>query len=272
MLQRYSRQIILNGIGKEGQEKLLNSRIAIIGLGATGSVVANNLCRAGVGFIRLIDRDYVELSNLQRQLLYNEEDAANQTPKAIAAYTHLTKINSEIVLEPIVVDVNSSNIEALINDVDLVLDGSDNSDVRYLVNEACNKLRKPWIYAGVVTSEGMTMNIIPNETACFRCLYPVAHLPGSYPTANTAGVLNSITSTIASIESTEAIKILLQSPKVRKNLFWIDLWNNRSDYIDIEKNPDCPVCGHHNYQVLDQYIPPPFLRENIIELDNCINF
>jgi adenylyltransferase/sulfurtransferase len=248
--QRYSRQIVFDGIGEKGQEKLLRSRAAIIGLGATGTVAANNLCRAGVGFIRIIDRDCVELINLHRQMLYDEQDASVPTQKATAAFKRLAKINSEITLDPVVADVNAANIETLIGDVDLVLDCSDNIELRYLVNEACDKLRKPWIYAGVLASEGLTMNIIPGETACFRCLFPEAPHPGSYSTISTAGVLNSVTAVIASIESAEALKILLCSPRVRKTLFRIDVWNNSSDYIDVGKNPDCPVCGRHKYETL----------------------
>jgi len=250
LLQRYSRQIAFDGIGEEGQAKLLSSRVAIIGLGATGTVAANNLCRAGVGFIRIIDRDYVELTNLQRQTLYDEEDVSSPVPKAAAAFNRLSKINSGITLEPVVTDVNATTIEALINDVDLVLDCSDNIEVRYLINEACDKSGKPWIYAGALAGEGLTMNIFPEETACFRCLFPEAPPPGSYPTCSTAGVVNSVTAIIASVESAEALKILTGSPKVRKSLFQIDVWNNSSNYIDVEKNPDCPVCGRHEYEAL----------------------
>ena len=251
MLQRYARQIAFDGIGEYGQAKLLRSRVTIIGLGATGTVAANNLCRAGVGFIRIVDRDYVELINLQRQTLYDEDDVACPIPKAAAAFNRLAKINSEIMLAPVVADVNAATIDPLINDADLVLDCSDNIEVRYIINEACDKLRKPWIYAGVLAGEGLTMNIIPGETACFRCLFPETPPPGSYPTCSTAGVLNSITAAVASIESTEALKILIGSPKVRKNLFQIDVWNNSSGYIDVERNPDCPVCGRHEYDALN---------------------
>jgi len=248
--QRYSRQVAFCGIGEEGQAKLLRSRVAIIGLGALGTIAANNLCRAGVGFIRLIDKDRVELVNLHRQALYDEQDASGSIPKAAAAFNHLTKINSEITLAPVVTEVNAANIETLINDVDLALDCTDNIETRCVINEACDKLRKPWIYAGVLASGGLTMNVIPGETACFRCLYPDPPLPGSYPTCVTVGVLNSVTAVIASIESAEALKILINSPEVRKNLFQIDVWNNGSGYIGIKKNPDCPVCGRHEYEML----------------------
>jgi adenylyltransferase/sulfurtransferase len=149
-------------------------------------------------------------------------------------------------LSPVVVDVNAANIETLISDADLVLDCTDNVEIRCVINEACNKSGKTWIYAGVLAGQGLTMNIIPGETACFRCLYPDPPLPGSYTTIATAGILNSVTAVIASIESAEALKILLGSPEIRKNLFQIDVWSNSSGYIDVEKNPDCPVCGCRN--------------------------
>ncbi len=249
-LQRYSRQTVFDGIGAAGQEKLLHSRVAIIGVGATGTVIANNLCRAGVGFLRLIDRDYVELSNLQRQTLFTEKDAAQQTPKAVAASEHLKQVNSEIELEPVVSDVNSSNIEALISDVDLVLDGSDNLEVRYLINEACVKQNKPWIYVGALAGNGMTMNIIPEKTPCLRCLLPQVPQTGTGHTCSTAGVLNGITGIVASIASTEALKILVSSPNVRKSLMTFDIWENWFQEINVERRQACPVCGRHEYELL----------------------
>ncbi len=250
--QRYSRQTTFKHFGEEGQEKLLSSRITIIGLGALGTVIANNLCRSGVGFLRLIDRDYVEISNLQRQTLFNEQDAAAQIPKAIASYNHLSKVNSEIILEPVVADVNSSNIEDFVKDVDLVLDGSDNAEVRYLINEACHKYKIPWIYGGAIGASGMTMNILQTEGPCYRCIMPQGPTPGSYPTCSTAGVLNMATGIIASLESSEAVKILVGSPQVRRSLFCLDIWNNAADYVDVSKNPNCPTCAHNTYEYLGQ--------------------
>lgn len=203
-------------------------------------------------FLRLVDRDYVELSNLQRQTLYTEEDAQQKTPKAVAACEHLKIVNSEIELEPVTIDVNSSNIEELISDVNLVLDGSDNLEVRYLINEACVKQNRPWIYAGAIIGTGMTMNILPRETPCLRCLFPQVLPAGTGPTCSTAGVLNGITGIVASIVSTEAIKILVGSTNVRKSLLAIDIWNNQFDEIKIEKKLDCPVCGQHKYELLGQ--------------------
>ena len=243
MLLRYSRQTVFDEIGYKGQNKLLDSKVAIIGLGATGSVIANNLCRAGVGSLRFVDKDFVKLEDLQRQLLYDEEDAKIPREKVTAAFNRLSKVNSEISIEPVFAYANETNIEKLICDVDLVLDGTDNIEARYLINEACVRAEKPWIYAGVTTHEGLTMNILPGETACFNCLYSAQTTSMAYPKCSSIGVLNSITNVIASVSSTEAIKILIGSKKVRKNLFHIDLWNNASDYLEVERNPDCPVCG-----------------------------
>ncbi len=251
-LNRYSRQTVFQQIGADGQRKLLDSKVAIVGLGALGTVIANNLCRSGVGFLRLIDRDYVELSNLQRQTLYDEKDASEQMPKAVAAYNHLTKVNSEITLVPIVTDVNSSNIEDLIKDVDLVLDGSDNLEVRFLINEACHKYKIPWIYGGAIGSTGMTMNILYGESPCFRCFCPIATTTGSSETCSTAGVLNMITGIIASVESSEAIKILIGSPEVRKDVFYVDIWDFSSQTIEIRKDPNCPTCAQSHYEYLGQ--------------------
>jgi adenylyltransferase/sulfurtransferase len=245
--------MMFDGLGKSGQEKLLESRVVIVGVGGLGTVAANNLCRAGVGFLRIVDRDCVELSNLQRQLLYDEEDASRHIPKATAACSHLSRINSGVALESVAAEVNASNIESLIADTDLVLDCTDNIETRYLINEACDKLGKPWIYTGVLRGSGLTMNILPGGSPCFRCLFPEVLPPGSYPTCKTEGVLNSIISVIASVETTEAMKILIGSPAVRKGLFYIDVWNNQAEYVEVRGNPDCPVCGRHQYE----YVPTP---------------
>lgn len=251
-LQRYSRQTVFAGIGVEGQKKLLCSRVALIGVGATGTVIANNLCRAGTGALRLIDRDYVEFSNLQRQTLYTEEDVRRKTPKAVAACEHLKEVNAEIEIEPVCADVNSSNIESLIADADLVLDGSDNLEVRYLINEACVKQDKPWIYAGALACTGMTVNILPRKTPCLHCLFPNLSMTGTGQTCSTAGVVNGVTGMIASIASVEAMKILIGSPNVRKSLLYFDLWNNDINEIEVERNPDCPICERHEYKLLNR--------------------
>lgn len=251
---RYSRQIIFKHIGETGQQKLLSSTVAIIGLGALGTVSANNLARAGVGSIRLIDRDYVELSNLQRQSLYDEEDVKNEKPKAIAAYDHLTKVNSTIKLEPVIADVNFANIEQLILGCDLVLDCTDNLEIRFLLNEACDRSQTPWIYCGAVSSSCMTMNIIPGKTPCFQCFAGDTESTGANHTCSTVGVLNMITNIAASVQSAEAVKILLGSEDVRRTLFFMDLWDNIVEDLDVQRDPQCPVCSAHQYKYLEQHI------------------
>lgn len=247
MMERYSRQEAFFGIGCAGQDRLLRSRVTVIGLGALGSAAANLLARAGVGFLRLVDRDYVELSNLQRQVLYREQDAAEAVPKAAAAAEILKGINSEITIEPLISDVNGGNIRRLIEDVDLIIDATDNFEVRMLINEACHALKKPWIYGGAVASYGMTMNILPEDDApCFRCLISEDQPEGE--TCATAGVLGMLTSIVASIQCTEAVKILTGSENVRRTLLAFDIWRNEMDEVIIEKDPDCPVCGHGEYR------------------------
>ena len=198
MNERYSRQILFPEIGKSGQVKLLSSRVLIVGCGALGCSHAETLTRAGVGFLRIVDRDFVEFSNLQRQTLFSETDAAEKLPKAIAAKNRLAKINSEIEIEAQVADVNYSNIENLIKDCDLILDGTDKFQTRYLINDACIKLNKTWIYGAAVSSYGATMTIIPNETPCLRCIFEEMPGAGSSPTCDTAGVIQPIISTISS--------------------------------------------------------------------------
>jgi adenylyltransferase/sulfurtransferase len=246
---RYSRQERFAGLGAAGQEKLSRARVAVVGLGALGTVVAGSLCRAGVGFLRLIDRDYVELSNLPRQTLFTEDDAREETPKAVAAARRLAAVNSGAALEPVVADVNAGNIERLIGDVDLALDGSDNFEIRYLLNEACHKLARPWIYSGALGAEGGTMNILPGGP-CLRCLAPVVPAPGSYPTCATSGVLNMVTGVVALYEAVEAVKILTGSPAVSRSYLSVDLWRGTERRARIERNPDCPVCGRGEYEFL----------------------
>jgi len=249
--ERYSRQIVFKEIGEEGQEKLKHSKVVVIGMGALGTVIANNLCRAGVGYLRLVDRDYVEISNLQRQAIYNEQDVQDNLPKAVAAVRYLQKVNSEITLEPVVSDVNSGNIEKFIEGMDLVLDGTDNLETRFLINDACQKHKIPWIYGGALTAAGMTMNIIPGETPCMRCIFPGLPEPGSSPTCSSAGVLAMITGIIGCLESTEALKILVGSPKVSKELCIADIWNNSFQYMEVLKSPECPTCGQNRYEYLE---------------------
>ena len=250
-LDRYSRQTLFGPIGKDGQEKLSNASIAIIGCGALGTVIANNLCRAGIGRLVIADRDYIELNNLQRQILFDEDDIARRLPKAIAAAEKLRRVNSSTKIETLVEDINADGIESLVQEVDLVLDATDNFETRYLLNDTCVKYRKPWIYSAVIASYGVTMNIIPGDTPCLRCIFPEMPLPGTTPTCDTAGVLNGIVGAITGVASTEALKLLLKSEKASRAMFWMDLWENTSERIELPRQPDCPTCGQHLYEFLD---------------------
>ncbi len=248
---RYSRQTLFGPIGKEGQERLKASSVTIIGCGALGTALANNLCRAGIGRLVIADRDYIELNNLQRQILFDEDDIARHLPKAIAAAEKLRRINSDAIIEPLVEDVNADGIESLVQHSDLVLDATDNFETRYLLNDVCIKYQRPWIYSGVIASYGVTMNIVPGDTPCLRCVFPEMPLPGTTPTCDTTGVLNGIVSVITGIASTEALKILLQSDRMSRAMFWIDVWENTSERIELPRQPDCPACGSHHYEFLD---------------------
>ncbi len=253
MNERYSRQILFNEIGENGQEKLLNSRVLLVGCGALGASHAEILARAGIGFLRIVDRDFVEFSNLQRQTLFSETDAKNRIPKAIAAKNRIAEINSEIKVEAIVADVNNSNIESFIEGVDLILDGTDNFQIRYLINDACVKLNKPWIYGAAVSSYGTTMTIFPNETPCLRCIFEEMPSPGSAPTCDTAGVIQPIITNISAIQTTEALKILTgNSEKLHKSLIQIDVWQNDWRKIKLGKpNEDCETCAKRNFEFLE---------------------
>jgi molybdopterin-synthase adenylyltransferase len=249
--ERYARQTLFEPVGIAGQERLQASHVTIIGCGALGTVLANNLCRAGIGHLVIADRDYIELNNLQRQILFDEEDIARRLPKAIAAAEKLRRINSETSVEPLVEDINADGIEYLVQHTDLVMDATDNFETRYLLNDACVKYGRPWIYSGVIASYGVTMNIVPQETACLRCAFPEMPLPGTTPTCDTAGVLNGIVGAISGIASTEALKILLQSESISRALFWLDLWENTSERIELTRSEQCPTCGAHSYEFLE---------------------
>jgi adenylyltransferase/sulfurtransferase len=251
MQDRYSRQTLFAPIGKEGQRQLHNARVAIIGCGALGTVLANNLCRAGIGHLVIADRDYVELNNIQRQILFDEDDARQRLPKAVVAAEKLRRVNSEIQIEPLIEDINADGIEALVRESDLILDATDNFETRYLLNDPCIKHGRPWIYSGVVASYGITMNIVPGVTPCLRCAFPDMPQPGSAPTCDTAGVLNSIVGIIAGIASTETLKILLQSEQISQAMVWMDVWENTFERIELPRQSDCPACGERRYDFLD---------------------
>ncbi len=253
MNSRYSRQILFQQIGNSGQEKLRNSRVLLVGCGALGASHAEILARAGVGRLRIVDRDFVELSNLQRQILFSESDARERLPKAVAAQNRIAQINSEIEVESIVADVNNSNVESFVKDVDLVLDGTDNFQIRYLVNDACVKNNKPWIYGAAVSSYGTTMTIQPNETPCLRCIFEEIPNAGSAPTCDTAGVIHPIITSISAVQTTEALKILTgNSDALHKSLMQIDVWENQWRKIKLgAPNIDCETCGKKNFEFLE---------------------
>jgi len=249
-LGRYSRQMVFEKIGVRGQERLSAATVVVMGVGALGTVIANSLCRAGVGRLRLVDRDCVELSNLQRQVLFDEADAAARIPKAQAACDHLARVNSRVVLEPVVAHADSSNIEDILKGADVVLDGSDNMELRFLVNEACHKLGVPWVYGGVLGSSGNCMAIIPGKSPCFRCLVPGIPPAGSFSTCATAGVLSMASGVVACMESAEAVKIITGSAEVARGVFVLDVWNNAAEYVPFSANPGCPVCARGRYEML----------------------
>ena len=253
MDDRYSRQILFQEIGRAGQEKLLGARVLIMGCGALGASHAEMLSRAGVGHLKIVDRDFVEFTNLQRQTLFKETDAGERLPKAIAAKTRIAEINSGVDVDAIVADVNQSNVEQIISNVDLVLDGTDNFQIRYLLNDACVKLGKTWIYGAAVSSYGTTMTIIPGETPCLRCIFEDMPDAASSPTCDTAGVIMPIIATISAVQVTEAIKLLVGDvDSLHRSLVQFDVWQSDWRKIRLSKpNPDCPTCGRRVFEFLD---------------------
>lgn len=244
---RYSRQVLFPGIGLEGQHKLAAARLAIVGCGATGSALASLLARAGVGTLRLIDRDFVEASNLQRQVLFDEADAAESLPKAIAAARKISAFNSEIAVEPKVSDLTPDNIEALVDGMELILDGTDNFETRYLINDYAVKHGRPWIYTAAVGSYAATMNIIPGKTACLACLFPDPPT-GIVETCDTAGILNSAVNAAASVAATEALKFVVHTDRLRKTLLSFDLWQNtRAEINASTPRSGCRACFQHDF-------------------------
>ncbi|MDE2507016.1 MAG: ThiF family adenylyltransferase [Planctomycetota bacterium] len=254
-IERYSRQVRFHALGEAGQRRLLASRVAICGCGALGTVLANHLVRAGVGFVRIVDRDFIETHNLQRQVLFDEADVASNLPKAEAAARKLRAINSEVVVEPVVTDIDHTNILELVGDVDLILDGTDNFETRYLINDAAVKLGKPWIFGGVIGSEGQSMTIRPGLTPCLRCLIEESPPPGMTPTCETAGVLGPAVAVIASFEAVEAIKLLSGAyDALNTELFMIDIWEwsfRRLKVASLLGKVDCPCCRRREFEWLD---------------------
>jgi adenylyltransferase/sulfurtransferase len=249
---RYSRQTRFAPLGESGQARLACARAAIVGCGALGSFHAASLARAGVGFLRLIDRDYVEWNNLQRQWLYEESDARDALPKAIAAARAIARINSSITVEPAVADLTPPNIDELFEGVGLILDGTDNFETRYVINDFAVRAHVPWVYGAAVSSYGLVMPVLPGETACLRCIYPDPP-SGAQPTCETAGVLNSITTLIGALQSTIALQILSgNAAAVPRKITSVDVWTGR---IHQTKQPgpqsDCPACSRGEFPWLE---------------------
>jgi molybdopterin/thiamine biosynthesis adenylyltransferase len=256
--ERYSRQILFPGIGEAGQEALLRAHAVIVGCGALGSFHAAALARAGVGRLTIVDRDYVEPSNLQRQWLFEESDAAESLPKAVAAQKRIAAINSSISVRAAVADLTASNVEDLLNEAGLILDGTDNFDTRYLINDYAVSRGVPWIYGAAVGSYGLTMPVIPEVTACLRCVYP-EQPAGVQPTCETAGVLNVIVSVVASLQLADALKILSGNTHlVRPRITTVDVWEGGIRQISgPPRDPECPTCGRREFPYLERTALPP---------------
>ncbi len=243
---RFSRQIVLPRIGMQGQERLERAKVAVMGCGALGSALAESMVRAGVGMVRLVDRDIVELSNLQRQHLYTEADVEARKPKALAAAARLHEIDSQAQLDPIVADIDARNIEKLIWGMDLVLDGLDNFETRYLVNDACVKMGIPWFYGAVQGTSAMAMPVIPGDGPCFRCVFPEAPAPGTVPTCEMAGVLGTSVSAAAALQATQALRWLTEGEKdpaaFPVRLDRLDLWTGVFQTMKPLRDESCPCC------------------------------
>jgi adenylyltransferase/sulfurtransferase len=250
---RYSRQILFAGIGTDGQIRLADSRALIIGCGALGSAQSEALARAGVGTLRIVDRDFVEFSNLQRQTMFTESDAEQRLPKAIAAANHLGEINSAIEVEPEIADVNHSNVEQLIQDCDVVIDGTDNFATRYLINDACVKHGVSWIYGAAVGSYGVTMTIRPRVTPCLRCMFPEAPAVATAPTCDTAGVIMPIINIVAAVQVSEALKLLTGNDEdLHGSLMQFDVWRNQWRSISVGlPAQNCPTCSLGKFESLE---------------------
>jgi adenylyltransferase/sulfurtransferase len=253
--EKYSRQILFPPIGADGQAKLLESRALILGCGALGTAQANALVRAGVGTLRIVDRDFVEESNLQRQILFDEADARERLPKAVAAERKLRQINSEVKVEGLVEDVDQRNIAELAAGFQVILDATDNFEARYLVNDLSVKLGLPWIYGAVVASYATSMTVLPGSTACLACVFP-APPEGPYETCDTVGVIGPAVSWVAAVQVTEVLKILLdRRQELHGALLAYDIWKNQFHQVRPRRDPQCRVCGAREFAYLDRTGP-----------------
>jgi molybdopterin-synthase adenylyltransferase len=252
-MERYSRQILFDGIGEEGQRRLGGSRALVVGCGALGSAHVEMLARAGVGKLRIVDRDFVEESNLQRQTMFTEADARERVPKAVAAGRRVAEINSEVECETEVADVSQSNVERLIDGCDVVLDGTDNFATRFLLNDACVKHGIAWVYGAAVGSYGVTMTIRPRAAPCLRCVFPETPAAASAPTCDTAGVIMPIISVVAAVQVAEALKLLVgRTESLHGGLMQFDVWRNEWRRIGLsERDPECATCAHDRFETLE---------------------
>ncbi len=251
-LDRYSRQMLFDPIGVEGQKRLAAARAVLVGVGALGTVQANSLVRAGVGHLKIIDRDFIETNNLQRQTLFDEQDIADNLPKAEAAGRKLARINSAVTVEAVVADVNHANIEQLADGADILLDGTDNFDARYLINDLAVKTQRPWVYGAAVGATGLVKAVLPGQTACIRCMFEDRPPAEANPTCDTAGVLGPVVHMVADLQALEAIKILAGHPEaVCPKLTHIDGWAGRIAQLDVGgPRADCPACGRKQFDFL----------------------
>jgi len=249
-LDRYDRQMRFAPIGRDGQARLCRGFVVILGCGALGSGVAHNLARAGVGRLRIVDRDILDITNLHRQVLYTEEDVRQRLPKAVATAKHLEEINSGVVVEPIVAEVNGANVLQLIEGADVVADGMDNMAARFVINDACVKLGIPYVYGGAVAAGGMTMTVLPGRGPCFRCLVEDLPPPGTVKTCADVGVINPLTSMVSAIESGEVMKILVGRGEPNTCLLRFDVWDLSFHRSRVRRRPDCPACGLRRFDFL----------------------
>lgn len=261
---RYARSVAFPGVGREGQRRLAAGRVAIVGAGALGASLGEQLVRSGVGFTRVIDRDVLEESNLGRQALYTAEDAARRLPKAVALAAHLRRFNPEVVVEPRVEDLSAENVEDLLGDVDVVVDGTDNFETRYLVNDLAVRRGTPWVYGACVAARGLSAVVLPGETPCLRCLYPDPPPPGSAETCETAGILAPTATLVASLEAVEVLKLLVGAKdRVRRSWLSVELWPFRCVELgadDSRPDPDCPCCGRREFPFLEGAAGPRTIK------------
>jgi molybdopterin/thiamine biosynthesis adenylyltransferase len=240
---RYSRQMLVPYIGREGQGRLRSAKVGLVGCGALGSAIANNLVRAGVGLLRIADRDYPEIHNLHRQVLFTEQDVAGRVPKAQAAAAHLTEANSEVVVEPVVGTIDADTIGVFTDGLQILVDGTDNFQTRFVINDYAVRQKVPWVYGGVIGSGGMSMTVVPDDGPCLRCF--VRDLPSreQSPTADVAGVLNTIVALIASVEANEVVKLVVDPEARNRHLLVADIWDLTFERLVVPRDPACPCCG-----------------------------